>query len=120
MKKLIVAMMSFIVATVSTTVFVPISSAFLGWAGANNSKYIPTNNTQPYDINISRNIGNSKRPCIAVDSHGIPHVVWQDNHETKFGTMKSCMLNGTPSKRTGLVPASVYDPSVEPEDRRQI
>lgn len=118
MKKLIVAMMSFIVATVSTTVFVPISSAFLGWAGANNSKYIPTNNTQPYDINISRNIGNSKRPCIAIDSHGIPHVVWQDNHETKFGTYEIMYVKWDPVKKNWVgASGSVYDPSVEPEDQ---
>jgi uncharacterized repeat protein (TIGR01451 family) len=55
------------------------AKAYYGWVGADNSPYLPQAITQPLDINVSRNIGESAPSNIKVDSKGVVHMVWRDD-----------------------------------------
>lgn len=55
------------------------AKAYYGWVGANNSPYLPQAITQPLDINVSRNVGESAPSYVKVDSKGVVHMVWRDD-----------------------------------------
>lgn len=44
------------------------TNALVGWAGAAGSAYIGSATTQPMDINVSSNSGNSQSPSLVLDS----------------------------------------------------
>ncbi|MBP7733679.1 MAG: hypothetical protein KA140_07990, partial [Caldisericia bacterium] len=54
------------------------TNAFIGWVGAAGSVYNGSASTQPMDINVSSNAGNSQVPVVKMDSRGYPTIVWQD------------------------------------------
>lgn len=102
---------------------VPTALAFFGWAGANNSPYIPTNAVQPYDINVSLNDLDSENPCMVVDANGIPHIVWQDRTRThsspQHNTKPEIMYVRWDPIQEEWVGAngSIYDPTVDVKDQ---
>lgn len=55
------------------------ASAFFGWAGTTGSPYIGSAATQPMDINVSSNDGQSNYCSFKLDSNGFAHLVWTDD-----------------------------------------
>lgn len=57
------------------------TDALVGWVGAAGSPYIGSALTQPFDINLSRNSGDSMYHSFKLDSSGNPCIAWSDNSQ---------------------------------------
>ncbi len=64
------------------------------WVGAAGSPYVGSAATQPLDINVSRDNGNSQVPIVKRNSKGYPNIVWQDNSSGNY-EIYFCKWNGS-------------------------
>ncbi|NLI40130.1 MAG: DUF11 domain-containing protein [Caldisericales bacterium] len=81
-----------------------------GWLGAANSVYNFSAPTQPSDINVSGNSGNSGSPKMVLDSFGRPHIVWSDFTYVSTGSYEIFYVRWNGTLWVGAA-GSVYNPS---------